>query len=353
MTALPPSTDFTGASVTEGGFKTAITALRTFISELLGTDGTDTAAARAALGAIYVQQSGRLTLTSGTPVTTADVTGATTVYFTPYNGNIITLYDGSDWVPTEFSELSQATSDATKSPAAVANNSAYDIFVWNDSGTIRATRGPAWASVTPGSSSRGTGAGTTELELLDGRYVNKVAITNGPAAQRGLYVGSIKSDGSAQINDRQAIRNVWSYYNRAPRPVKVLESTDLWSYTTNAWRQANGAAANLVEYFCGLAEDVASIRASASVGNSAGPTDVAVGIGLNSSTALASDCLSGYAQISSSITHLTAHYKGLPALGRNQFILIEISVANGTTTWYGDGAVPNNMRNGLVGEVMA
>src|SRR6185436_9706895 len=38
---------------------------------------------------------GRLTLTSGTPVTTGDVTAATTLYFTPNGGNQIALYTGS------------------------------------------------------------------------------------------------------------------------------------------------------------------------------------------------------------------------------------------------------------------
>lgn len=51
MTALPPSTDFTGSSVTQGQFKTAISALRTFVADLLGTDSGDEPAARAALGA--------------------------------------------------------------------------------------------------------------------------------------------------------------------------------------------------------------------------------------------------------------------------------------------------------------
>lgn len=327
-------------------------------------DDTTAAAARTTLGALgtaelaaglekTIPECGRLTLTSSTPVTSSDVTGATTVYFTPYKGNVIALYDDDTWIPTIFSELSQTTADTTKSPAAVANNSAYDIFVWNDSGTIRATRGPAWASVTPGSASRGTGAGTTELELLEGRYVNKVAITNGPAAQRGLYVGTIKSDGSAQINDSQSVRNVWNNYNRVARSVKVTNSTDTWSYTTNTWRQANGAAANLIEYVCGLVEDAVSLSASACASNSAGGVDVATGIGLNSSSALAADCLSSYLSAPTTIDHMSAHYRGLPAIGRNQFVWLEISSATGTTTWFGDGGVPNNMRNGLVGEVRA
>jgi hypothetical protein len=38
---------------------------------------------------------GRLTLTSGTPVTTNDVTGATTIYYVPHNHDQVPLYDGS------------------------------------------------------------------------------------------------------------------------------------------------------------------------------------------------------------------------------------------------------------------
>lgn len=49
-TALPAATDFTGAAVTEGGFKTALTSLRTYLAELLGTDGS-VATALGTLGA--------------------------------------------------------------------------------------------------------------------------------------------------------------------------------------------------------------------------------------------------------------------------------------------------------------
>src|SRR5688572_30068462 len=117
---LPPATDFTGSSVTEGAFKTAITSMRTFLATLLGTLGTRTEAVTTLGLTAGDRAKGRLTLTTATPVTSADVTGATTVYFTPYNGNEVELYDGADWVVKTFSELSQTTSDSTKSPAAVA-----------------------------------------------------------------------------------------------------------------------------------------------------------------------------------------------------------------------------------------
>jgi hypothetical protein len=51
-TTLPPSTDYTGSTVTQGGKKTFVTSIRTFLADLLGTDSGNKAAARAALGAI-------------------------------------------------------------------------------------------------------------------------------------------------------------------------------------------------------------------------------------------------------------------------------------------------------------
>ena len=119
-------------------------------------------------------------------------------------------------VPTATVELSQATTDTTKSPAAVANNSLYDMFVWNDSGTIRCTRGPAWTNAT-------TRSAGTALVLVNGIYLNNASITNGPAASRGTYVGTIASNGTATIdfvfgtittNGGAGNLNIWNAYNR-------------------------------------------------------------------------------------------------------------------------------------------
>lgn len=52
MATLPPSTDFTDAAVTEGQFKTAISQQRTFLADLLGTNGTNVTAL-ATLGAMF------------------------------------------------------------------------------------------------------------------------------------------------------------------------------------------------------------------------------------------------------------------------------------------------------------
>lgn len=296
--------------------------------------------------------SGRLTLTTAVPVTTSDVTGATTVYYTPFASDTIVLYDGTNWAQHTFTELSQDTTDNTKSPAAVANNSNYDMFVWNDSGTLRCTRGPAWTSDT----GRGTGAATTELELFEGRYVNKIAITNGPAARRGLYVGTIRSDGSAQINDSLAKRHVWNNYNRRQRPMRVLETTDNWTYTTATIRQVNGSTANQLDFVLGLNEDCVKAHArSALTNNTAGPVIVAVGIGLDSTTAFATGCISGFHQTPAQnvLENTVAEWIGFPGLGRHYLAWLEYSSASGTSTWYGDNGATGRDQLGIHGELLS
>ncbi|MCU1276557.1 MAG: hypothetical protein JWM53_103, partial [bacterium] len=162
-----------------------------------------------------IEPGGRLTLTTGVPVTNTDVAGAATVYYTPHRHNRIRLFDGTRWKWYTFAELSQALNDATKSPAATIANKNYDMFVWDDGGVTRCTRGPKWddGAVAGSDTARGTGANSTELEFYDGRWVNKIAITNGPAARRGLYVGTVRTDGTPAANDTLAKRHVWNTYN--------------------------------------------------------------------------------------------------------------------------------------------
>lgn len=278
---------------------------------------------------------GRLTLTTGTPVTTSDVSGST-VYYVPHKHDKVPLYDGTSWTLYSIGNtgVSQLNGDTTKSPAAVVGNTNYDLFVWNDAGTIRVSRGPAWTSAT----ARGTGAGTSELQQVNGRYVNKVGISNGPSAQCGLYVGTVRSDGSSNINDSLAKRHVWNNYNRVERAMRVTEATASWNYTTATLRQANGAAANQVDLVRGLDEDAVEVEVSALASNGS-TTNVVAGIGLDSTSAMASGCVTrgGAVIASGGYSNLGAAWRGLPGLGRHFFAWLEWSAAVGTTTWTGNG----------------
>lgn len=111
-------------------------------NQVLTTDGSGVLSwTTAAGGGSNSTADGRLTLTSGTPVTTSDVTAATTIYYTPYVGNGIALFDGSStWTVRTFSELSLSLSGFTA-------NTNYDIFAyWT--GSAVALEAESWGTNT-------------------------------------------------------------------------------------------------------------------------------------------------------------------------------------------------------------
>lgn len=294
--------------------------------------GTDTQLA-AAMAFLLATPGGRLCASTGTPVPDASVTAATSVFYTPHVHNRIALYDGTRWRAHVFAELSQTLADATKSPAATVANTNYDLFVWNDAGTVRLSRGPAWASA----STRGVGALTSELERYEGRHVNKVAITNGPAARRGLYVGSIRTTGANQVEDSTSNRYVWNTYNRVPRHMGVSDATATWTYSTAAWRQANANTANLVNFLIGLSGDLVSAHLAASLNINTANHSGQVSIGLDSITAPAAGANYGIHTGSVTASHsvtVPAQYYGTPAIGSHYFAWLEYT-ASGTCTFTG------------------
>jgi hypothetical protein len=306
----------------------------TAVTTAASTGGVSSLNGQTGALAFIAPPQGRLTLTTGVAVTTSDVTGATAHFYTPgIGGNQIPIYDGTNMVPTAFSELTQATTDTTKSPAAVTTNSIYDIFVWSDSGTIRATRGPPWTSDT----ARGTGAGTSELILQNGMWLNKNSITNGPAASRGTLVGSIRSNSSSQLNDSAAFRWVSNAYNTAPRPMKVTEPANSWNYTTATFRQANGNAANQLDFLQTLGGGQFTADVFASYSNTAVANFGVVGIDIDSinATSIVNNINNlCYVPVSTYIVFVGAKYNGFPGLGRHTAIWKEYSSAAGTGTFY-------------------
>lgn len=175
---------------------------------------------------------GRLTLTTGVPVTTAAVTGATTLYFTPYKGNAISLYDGvSRWDVLTFTERSITLVGLTASKP-------YDVFAYNNAGTVTLEL-LVWTDATNRA---------TALAFQDGIYVKSGATTR-------RYLGTIYINSSGgQTDDAPATRFVWNYYNRLLREL-VKSSFSNHTYNTSAFRAWNNDTANKAEYIVGLIED--------------------------------------------------------------------------------------------------
>lgn len=294
----------------------------------------------AAAGGHITNPQGRLTLTSATPVLTSTVSGATTIYYTQYSGQYCPIYSGSAWAMSDVGgELSQTTTDTTKSPAACTTNSNYDLFVWNDSGTYRCTRGPAWTSDT----ARGTGVGTTELQRISGIWTNKNAITNGPAANRGTYVGTVRTNGSSQIDyifggtaagGTEAKHYVWNMYNRVSVAGMVGNSTASWTYAVNAWRAANAATTYRMNLVIGLAESAVSVDYQATVAGAPGIANAEIAIGLDSSTTAAGS----YGFTQNAYAPMPAIYREITTLGYHYFQALEKASSGATITVYGGSA---------------
>ena len=283
---------------------------------------------------------GRLTLTSATPVLTATVSAATTIYYALYTGNLIPIYSGTAWVMTTFTELSNATAQSTTGnagPAAVAANSNYDLFAWSNSGTLTLTRGPLWTSDT----GRGTGSGTTEISRVLGIWSNTVAITNGPGAGLGTYVGTVRSNGSATIDwivdgsgagGSTLNLGVFNAYNRVKVAAQTRDTTSSWTYTTTTWRSMNNSNSNRINYIDGLTE----VYAKSSLGVAWGGNTMYV-IGVNRDSTSATPTVIRDLWNPAGASALSIDTRFVPSLGFHYLQAMEWDSGGGTSTAYGTG----------------
>mgnify|MGYP000858977363 CR=1 FL=1 len=291
---------------------------------------------------------GRLSLTTGVSVTTSDVTAAGTIYYTPHDHNLAEVYDGTRWRVYSSSELSLVFEAAQQ-----LSGKNYDVFLFDLSGSLTLGTGPAWTN------------DTTRADALgrkDGRWTNNASInirTNGAttavAANKALYVGTIRMTANAQTEDSVAKRFVWNTYNRKPRAMSVTDPTNSWAYTTATFRQANGAAANQLAFVQGLAEDAVRADVDATVVNTgAAGTTATVGIGVDSTSTNSAQLTSTYTTNSAtqSSSHTSARWTGFVGIGYHFIAWLEWSTAVGTTTWFGDNNTPATQQSGIIGTVM-
>lgn len=263
-----------------------------------------------------LQCMGRLTLTSGTPITTSDVTGASanTIYFTPYHGNKISVYSGSRWLLMSFTEVSVAVPATTVTP--------FDIFAYNNSGTLTLET-VNWTN----DSTRAT-ALTTQ---------NGVYVKNGATTRR--YLGTARTTSSSgQTEDSVSKRYLWNVCNRVKKDMRAYDTTDTWTYTTATWRQANGASANKVEFVLGLSEDLVT-AISTTINKNTNNFYSATGVGIDSTSTNSSTLMGNWAVNSSVGTQHSSYYYGHPAVGYHYLAWLEISEAVGTSTWVGDAGL--------------
>lgn len=271
----------------------------------------------------FTDPQGRLTLSTGVPVMTSTVSAAATLYYTPYVGNTIWLYDGSSgWDLVTFSELSIALSGGTASRT-------HDVFVYNNSGTATLEL-TAWTNDT---------TRATALTYQDGRLVKSGSTTR-------LFLGTVyvnasnQADfiiGGAAAGGTAAFLGLANYYNRVLVCPTVRDTTANWTYNSTTKRSLNNSTSNRISAVICVSEDRIPVTLQM-LGAAGASSDMQIGIGLDSTSAIASDQNSPYSNLGN-ITTLIASYYGFPGAGLHYFQAMEWqNTATNPSTWYGSAS---------------
>jgi hypothetical protein len=333
---------------------------------------------------------GRLTLETGVPISTADQAAKTILYFTPNNGNRISLYSDS-WerinfteksIKTTYAQYGVLTNDSTSvtgltdtsqliigmevtgtgiaggttiaaipsstsitlSANATASgnneltfkipaNTVLDVFAFNNSGAAK-LEFCKWTNIT---------TRATALTTQDSIYVK-----TGAATRR--YIGTICTTATAgQMEDSKARRLVWNYYNRISRKLLITEAVDSWTYaTSNVFRSLNASDANRVAMVIGVNDAIVKFFAQVMASNT-GNNSFGIGIALDATNANNADLLGGLRyQAADTEYQINALFEDFVGVGYHFLQIVEHS-AGGTTTFYGDAGLPAYIVGGGMG----
>lgn len=298
----------------------------------------------------------RLSLTTALAVTTADVTAAASIFWTPDKHNIAPMYDGSYWRNKAVAQLSLALDSDSGHTGYHQSGFNFDVWLDYNAGTPRIGTGSAWTNDT-------TQADVVSRDATYGHWVNNGTVTlrfgtgAGDTASKGagtlLWLGTIRCTANGQTEDSFAKRFVWNVYNRHPRDMKVVDATNSWTYTTATDRQANGSTANQLAAVFGLAEDPVEITVVSTSVNSSASIYRRVGVGVDSTSVDSKTLNGGPSSSMDAGTHalIVTEYRGFAAVGYHFYAWLEFSTATGTATWFGDNG--GGIQSGIVGRVWA
>jgi hypothetical protein len=157
---------------------------------------------------------GRLTLLAGNPVTTTDITGATKIYYAPFDGNVfntyhtaITFRDVYRWT----TDLELDISETSDYPA----NANFDVFMYHLS-----------TSTDHNFLSLVTVEWTTDLTRAE-ELMDSYGIYTRTGFNPGFYkyLGTFRTVAAGQTEDSQTRRFLANYYNAVPKEMYCNETT--------------------------------------------------------------------------------------------------------------------------------
>lgn len=202
---------------------------------------------------------GRLTPVSGDPLGEGV---SSTIFFTPFMGENIALFNGNKWVNTDFTELSF---DLTPYATSGAFGKLYDVFIWLDGETVKLDVWP-WQDIT---TINGLNTGATlnpqvrsnELDIKDGVYVSD------PSGVK-RYLGTINIDGSGQTQNSVNRRWIWNLSHRQTQLLDDLRPYQAYTYSSANWRPMGNNDFH-IEFVTGLPGDAVSLTNAVMIGGPA------------------------------------------------------------------------------------
>lgn len=190
-------------------------------------------AATAPFSTVALDPCGRLSSLSNNADNPADNANITQLFYVPYNGNVVMLWDGTSWVNRTLTTI-------TISLTGLAAATGYDVFIyWNSGTSAVVAETVAWSAgasvvadadpIAASSSNPNKYAVTraTALTTQNNRFVKNAEPTK-------LYVGSFHTTNTAgQTADTLSQRLVANQYNRIRKRIKGSQS--IYNYMVGGW----------------------------------------------------------------------------------------------------------------------
>lgn len=168
----------------------------------------------------------RVSVVSGVPITSGNLTSQNTLYLAPYNGDSILLYNGTDW-----SVYTTSGKSVSISTAALSSGYVYDVYCYLSNGSPTLGYSLGWTNI------------NTRAESF--QYQNGVPVISGNPSNR--IVATVYARQSGVVDDSYQYRGVWNWDNRVSRPM-YWRDTSTNTYTVSgslnnmAWNLNSGAS---------------------------------------------------------------------------------------------------------------
>jgi hypothetical protein len=235
------------------------------------------------------------------------VTGATTIYYTPYVSNTSVVWDGTAFKTISVGEVSTTLSGAT-------SGLPYDVFQ-DSSGGIEVL---AWTNT------------TTRATAL---VADAIGYTKS-GDQTRRYLGTICMSGTGTCEDSKAKRFVWNMYNRVEYKDYRNDSTTSWTDSGNGtWSAIHGGDATWKhEFVRGINEDPVCAEAFLMAGEG-----YCYAIAMDSTSTLdrAKSTAAGQTPAGQVIGG-AAFFRDMPSIGYHYLQALETSYTASAATCYGN-----------------